>query len=194
MTSAHTTLRELVGHLARAQRAFDAGRIEEADRALRDALAIDPHNVQAADLRQRLAKAPQPVILPAYDTFEPPEPAERAERPRPVNTPPTGSISPAAWSTFEQRVRERRAERAVAGAQEALARGDQEAAAAALADLDAVSPHDARRALRATDAARSEPEEARFQNGRKIGGSATRPKTPIRSAYPLRMLNSGRLK
>ena len=157
MTPAHTTLRELVAHLARAQRAFDAGRIEEADRALRGALAIDPHNVQAADLRQRLAKACQPVVPAASDTIEPPEPAERAGRSRPVTTPLTTRISPAAWSTFEQRVRERRAERAVSEAREALARGDQDAAAAALAELDSVSPHDARRASIAASLAPKEP-------------------------------------
>ena len=56
-----------------------------------------------------------------------------------------GRVSPAAWSTFEGRVRGRRADRAVADAQEALGRGDAEAAQAALAELDAVSPGDHRR-------------------------------------------------
>ena len=56
MTSAHATLRELVGHLARAERAFDTGDLTEAERAVADALAVDPQNVQASDLRQRIAK------------------------------------------------------------------------------------------------------------------------------------------
>ena len=61
MTPAHSTLRELVAHLARAQRAFDAGRLDEAERAIADALALDPHNVQAADLRQRIRKDRRPA-------------------------------------------------------------------------------------------------------------------------------------
>jgi hypothetical protein len=144
MTSAHITLRELVTHLARAQRAFDAGRLEEAERAIADALALDPHNVQAADLRQRIRKDRQPE---AQGRAAAPAAATRSSAPVPVapGPSPAGRVSPAAWSTFEGRVRGRRAMRAVAEAQEALSRGDTEGAQAALAELDTVSPGDPRR-------------------------------------------------
>jgi hypothetical protein len=144
MTSAHTTLRELVTHLARAQRAFDAGHLDEAERAIADALALDPHNVQAADLRQRIRKDRQPA-----DQGRAARAAAVGPRSSPMPVAPgasaVGRVSPAAWSTFEGRVRGRRADRAVADAQEALGRGDAEAAQAALAELDAVSPGDPRR-------------------------------------------------
>ena len=156
MSSAHATLRELVTHLARAQRAFDAGSLDEAERAIADALALDPHNVQAADLRQRIRKdrPPAPRVRAGA-----PLTAGRAGSPRPVlsrppepsrpivpsGRPPTGRVSPAAWSTFEGRVRARRADRAVSDGQQALARGDVEAAHVALAELDALSPDDPRR-------------------------------------------------
>jgi hypothetical protein len=144
MTSAHTTLRELVTHLARAQRAFDAGHLDEAERAIADALALDPHNVQAADLRQRIRKDCRPADQGR---------AARAAAVRPRRSPipvapgasAAGRVSPTAWSTFEGRVRGRRADRAVADAQEALGRGDAEAAQAALEELDAISPGDPRR-------------------------------------------------
>lgn len=144
MTSAHITLRELVKHLARAQRAFDAGLLEEAEGAIANALALDPHNVQAADLRQRIRKGRQPA---AQGRAGARAGAGRSSSPVPVapDQAPTGRVSPAAWSTFEGRVRGRRAERAIAEAQQALGRGDAEAAQAALAELDAVSPGDPRR-------------------------------------------------
>src|SRR5918995_624980 len=144
MTSAHITLRELVTHLARAQRAFDAGHLEEAERAIADALALDPHNVQAADLRQRIRKDRHPA---AQGRAAAPAGARRSSAAVPVapGPSPAGPVSPAAWSTFEGRVRGRRAERAVAEAQEPLRRSDVEAAQAALAELDAVSPGDPRR-------------------------------------------------
>jgi hypothetical protein len=144
MTSAHITLRELVTHLARAQRAFDAGSLEEAEHAIADALALDPHNVQAADLRQRIRRDPKPET---QGRAAAPAGAGRLSAPVRVapGPSPAGLVSPAAWSTFEGRVRGRRAERAVAEAHEALGRGDAEAAQAALAELDAVSPGDPRR-------------------------------------------------
>jgi len=144
MTSAHTTLRELVTHLARAQRAFDAGHLDEAERAIADALALDPDNVQAADLQQRIRKDCQPA-----DKGRTARAAAVRPRSSPIPVAPgasaAGRVSPAAWSTFEGRVRGRRADRAVADAQEALGRGDAEAAQAALEELDAVSPGDPRR-------------------------------------------------
>ena len=144
MTPAHSTLRELVAHLARAQRAFDAGRLDEAERAIADALALDPHNVQAADLRQRIRKDRRPAAPDRAGAVAPVgavgSPGSVARGPSPA-----GRVSPAAWSTFEGRVRGRRADRAVVEAQEALGRGDAEAARAALAELDAVSPGDPRR-------------------------------------------------
>jgi hypothetical protein len=54
-------------------------------------------------------------------------------------------VSPAAWSAFEQRVRARRADKAVAEARDAIGRGDAEAGDAALTELDAMSPGDSRR-------------------------------------------------
>ena len=145
MTSAHATLRELVGHLARAERAFDTGDLTEAERAVADALAIDPQNVQASDLRQRIAKTRERV-RPARTT-RPPWPRQPASTGRPpaAAPPEQGRVSTAAWSSFEQRVRDRRADRAVAEAQEALSRQNRESAEAALAELDAVSPGDSRR-------------------------------------------------
>jgi hypothetical protein len=143
MTSANTTLRELVAHLARAQRAFDAGRVEEAEGAIRDALAIDPHNVQAADLRQRLAKTR--AAAASAQTGPAGAAVATGRRPAPSAASP-GRVPPDGWSTFEQRVRARRADHAVEEARNALAGRDPDGARAALAELDEVSPGDARRA------------------------------------------------
>jgi hypothetical protein len=143
MTSANTTLRELVAHLARAQRAFDAGRVEEAEGAIRDALAIDPHNVQAADLRQRLAKTR--AAAASAQTGPAGAAVATGRRPAPWAASP-GRVPPDGWSTFEQRVRARRADHAVEEARNALAGRDPDGARAALAELDEVSPGDARRA------------------------------------------------
>src|SRR4051795_4768673 len=154
MTSAHTSLRALVAHLARAQRAFDAGSLDEAEGAIADALAIDPHNVQAAEPRPRIAKARPPADSP------PPQPSRRPVAPAPgAARIPAPRLSAAAWSTFEQRVRERRADRAVADAQEALARGDVDAAEAAVSELGEVAPDDPRRGwlLRSVEAQAAEP-------------------------------------
>ena len=153
MTPAHSTLRELVAHLARAQRAFDAGRLDEAERAIADALALDPHNVQAADLRQRIRKDRRPAAPDRAGAVAPVDAV--GSRGSVARGPsPAGRVSPAAWSTFEGRVRGRRADRAVVEAQEALGRGDAEAARAALAELDAVSPGDPRREVIAASLAR----------------------------------------
>jgi hypothetical protein len=166
MPSAHTTLRELVTHLGRAQRAFDAGRLDEAERALDEALTLDPRNVQAADLRLRIereheranargegagARVARTTVPPGVSLDAPPSARRVVERvrPEPLRSradAPSGRVSPAAWSTFEQRIRERRADRAVTDAQAAMARGDREATLVAFAELEAVSPGDARRA------------------------------------------------
>ena len=191
MTSAHTTLRELVTHLARAQRAFDAGHLDEAERAIADALALDPHNVQAADLRQRIRKDCQPADQGR---------AARAAAVRPRRSPipvapgasAAGRVSPTAWSTFEGRVRGRRADRAVADAQEALGRGDAEAAQAALEELDAISPGDPRRdAIVASLEPRRPVERAPAttppaDSGTRRPAPAPRPAVPLARPWPPR--------
>src|SRR3954468_5711142 len=115
MTAAHRTFRELVAHLGRAQRAFDDRRLDEAEQAIAQALEIDPDNVQAADLRQRIRKQRGPAAPPrsrAAAAAAPPPPSAPAA-PRPTGAAPPGRVSPAAWSAFEQRVRARRADKAV---------------------------------------------------------------------------------
>jgi hypothetical protein len=162
MTSAHSSLRELVAHLGRAQRAFDAGALDEAEGAIAAALAIDPHNVQAADLRQRIAKIRPPAASSAGRV-----PGRRRVAPvAGVETVPAGRVSAAAWSTFEQRVRARRADRAVADAQEALARGDLDAAEAALTELGEVAPDDPRHGWLAASLEASAPEPSVFATSR----------------------------
>src|SRR5215212_2870069 len=108
MTAAHTTFRELVAHLGRAQRAFDARRLDEAEQAIAQALEIDPHNVQAADLRQRIGKQREPAAPPRSRAGVAPAPTGPAA-PRPARATPPERVSPAAWSAFEERVRARRA-------------------------------------------------------------------------------------
>jgi hypothetical protein len=149
-------VRELVAHLARAQRAFDAGRLEEAERALDEAVAIDPKNVQAADLHQQITRLRERLSSAAEARDAKPALPERPLPRRPPATrlpredataPPAWQPKPpAAWSAFEQRVRDRRADLAVATAREALARGDRAAVETALAHLAEVAPDDPRQA------------------------------------------------
>src|SRR3954469_5647676 len=145
MTAAHRTFRELVAHLGRAQRAFDDRRLDEAEQAIAQALEIDPDNVQAADLRQRIRKQRGPAAPPRSRAAAAPPPPSAPVAPRPTGAAPPGRVFQDAWSAFEQRVGARRADKAVAEARDAIGRGDAEAAEAALTELDAVSPGDSRR-------------------------------------------------
>ena len=154
MSSTPSVFRELVAHLTRAQRAVDAGHFDEAERAVSDVLAIDPGNVHATDLRHRIALARgSGGHTGATGRRERARTARRPPQEGPLTgegEPPgarrvAGQVAPAAWSTFEARVRARRADLAVANAQAAIACGDREAAGAALAELDIVSPDDPRR-------------------------------------------------
>ena len=110
--------------------------------------------------------------------------AARSGSPAPVAAGPSagGRVSPAAWSTFEGRVRGRRAERAVAEAHEALGRGDAEAARAALAELDAVSPGDPRRDAIAASLEQSSVQQAPAAT--PPAASATRPPAPAPDLQP----------
>ena len=157
MSSTPSVVRQLVAHLTRAQRAVDAGHLDEAEREVSEVLAIDPGNVHATDLRNRISSARGAGSPRSTGGTGGRERAARAARRLPPENPfsaeseapdprlATGQVAPAAWSAFEARVRARRADRAVANAQTAIARGDREAASAALAELDIVSPDDPRR-------------------------------------------------
>jgi hypothetical protein len=155
MSSSPSVFRELVAHLTRAQRAVDAGHFDEAERAVSEVLAIDPGNVHATDLQHRIALARgsgrsrngRATKRSERPWAARPSPQEEPAREGEVSDARLAArqVAPAAWSTFEARVRARRADRAVANAQAAIAAGDREAAAAALAELDIVSPDDPRR-------------------------------------------------
>jgi hypothetical protein len=156
MSSTPSIVRELVDHLRRAQRALDAGQFEDAERAIAEVVAIDPGNVHASDLQNRVLTARgataahrRPSRAKRASAEWPLGPGAKTDREASGAPPGThsaaGEVAPAAWSEFERRVRARRADRAVAGAHAAIARGDRGAAGAALAELDVVSPDDTRR-------------------------------------------------
>jgi hypothetical protein len=121
-----------VAQLSTAQRALDAGDLQAARAAAEAALAVDPGNAAARQVLDRVAESARPHPTPASDA------------PDATGGSPHDMVDGAAWSSFEQRVRARRADRCAARAREAHARGDADAAHAALAELTELAPDDER--------------------------------------------------
>jgi hypothetical protein len=119
-----------VSQLATAQRALDAGDLQAARQAAEAALSFDPGNAAARQVLERIAAAGKPSVAPAPET--------------PTPSPHDTVVDRAAWSTFEQRVRARRADRCAARVREAHERGDLDSARAALAELCELAPDDER--------------------------------------------------
>jgi hypothetical protein len=118
-----------VAQLSTAQRALDAGDLAAARQAAEAVLSADPGNAVARQVLDRIAATSQRPA-PASDT---------SSRP-----PSDQLVDGAAWSTFEQRVRARRADRCAVHVREAHERGDADAARAALAELTELAPEDER--------------------------------------------------
>jgi hypothetical protein len=119
-----SALRVLMAELARAHQALERGALDVARESIEAALAIDPQNVRALQLREQIAHA---ATAPAADVPRTPPPSAARER-------------PAAWSAFEKRVRDRRAERCIVIAREALSRGDVVAAREVTDELASLMP------------------------------------------------------
>jgi hypothetical protein len=151
MSIAHTTLRELVASLARCQRALAAGDLDTARRAVEDALAIDGENVQARDLLRQIEQAPhgsastaRAASRPRTSARERLRTADRSESPAGGERVPHGVVPMGSWVAFEQRVRQRRVERLVTEAHDAVRDGRHEHAERAVEELGRLAPADER--------------------------------------------------
>jgi hypothetical protein len=124
MSSARTALRERVAALGRARRAFGAGRLDDAERVLQDELARWPGNRDAQALLAEITRA----------RGETPGHAGAASTPAP-------KAGGEAWSSFEQRIRDRKAARLQDRIRSSLAAESPAAVLESLEELDSIAPH-----------------------------------------------------
>jgi hypothetical protein len=164
--SARQAVAKLVAELGRARRAIARGDLAEAREALAAVRTLDPGNLQAQALEEQCRRA---GAAPARSSA----PAS------------AGLMEQAAWLSFEQRVRERRARRCEQTADAALAAGSMADALAAIDELAVVLPSHPRIVelrKRAASPAHVEP-ASDLVAGHGVLAPATLPELPLQDAW-----------
>ena len=125
--------------MSAARAAFEAGEREKALEHIDQALSIDPSFLAAQSLRERILAGPLARAVPAPATQNA---AATQNAPATPSAPARRAASREAYERIELRAKQRRVDHCIAATRAALGRQQPEAAAAALAELITLEPHE----------------------------------------------------
>jgi hypothetical protein len=122
----------LQAHLSAARLALESGHRAAALDEVEAALALDPDFLAAQTLRDQIRSTPRSLETAGQKL------TQNAHSVQPAGPPPL--VSKEGWGLFEERAKQRRIDRRLAGARSALGRRNLEAARVALCEVDELSP------------------------------------------------------